>query len=81
MDYDKDKVDEMVLALLSLTMFKDGPGYRAWKGHDFEVMDRLCDKGYILDPKGKQKSVVMTEEGAKRAVELFEKHFGSKRKP
>ena len=26
MDYDQDKVDEMVLALLSLTMFGDGPG-------------------------------------------------------
>ncbi len=77
MEYNKDKVDEVVLALLSLTMFKDGPGnYRAWKGHDFEVMDRLCEKGYILDPKGKQKSVVLTDEGAKRAVELFEKHFG-----
>jgi hypothetical protein len=27
MDYDRDKVDEMVLALLSLTMFKDGAVY------------------------------------------------------
>ena len=70
MGYDKDKVDEMVL-LLSLTMFRDAPGYRAWKGHDFEVMDRLCEKGYVLDPKGKPKSGVMTEEGAK----LFEKHL------
>jgi hypothetical protein len=29
MDYDKDKVDEMVLALLFLTLHGDG---RAWKG-------------------------------------------------
>jgi hypothetical protein len=78
MDYNRDKVDEVVLALLWLTMFKDGPGFRAWKGHDFEVMDRLAEKGFILDPKGKQKSVVMTEEGAKRASELFQKHFGVK---
>ena len=31
MDYDRDKVDEMVLALLWLTPAGDG---RAWKGHD-----------------------------------------------
>ncbi len=39
--------------------------------------DRLHEKGYISDPKSKAKSVVMTEEGAKRAKELFEKHFMS----
>jgi hypothetical protein len=44
MDYDKDKVDEMVLALLYLTTFNDGPGRRAWKGHDWDAMDRLCPK-------------------------------------
>jgi hypothetical protein len=33
-EYNEDKVDEMVLALLSLTMFSDGGDLRAWKGHD-----------------------------------------------
>jgi hypothetical protein len=34
MEYDQDKVDEMVLALLQLTMFEeDEYGARAWKGH------------------------------------------------
>jgi hypothetical protein len=75
MEYDEDKVDEIVLALLYLTMFKDGPGWRAWKGHNWDVMDRLFAKGYIFDPKGKAKSVVMTEEGANRARELFKRHF------
>jgi Domain of unknown function (DUF6429) len=76
MGYDKDKVDETVLALLSLTMFEDRPAVRAWKGHDWDTLDRLHEKGYISDPKSKAKSVLMTEEGAKRAHELFEKHFG-----
>lgn len=31
MEYDRDKVDEMVLALLTLTPAGDG---RAWKSHD-----------------------------------------------
>lgn len=75
MEYDKDKVDEMVLALLCLTMFDDKLGRRAWKSHDWDALDRLHEKGYVSDPKGKAKSVVMTEEGAKRAAQLFEKHF------
>ena len=76
MDCDHDKVDEMVLALLALTMFSDGQGVRAWKGHDWDALDRLHERGYISDPKSKAKSVVMTEEGERRALELFARHFG-----
>jgi hypothetical protein len=77
MEYDKDKVDEMVLALLHLTTFEDRIGLRAWKGHDWDALDRLHEKGYISDPKGKAKSVVVTEKGAKRSRELFEGYFGT----
>ena len=58
MNYDKDKVDEGALALLYLTLHD---GCRAWKGLDWDVMDRLHEKGMIRDPKGKAKSVVLTE--------------------
>ncbi len=75
MDYDKEKVDEMVLALLFLTSFDDGPATRAWKGHDWEAMDRLHDKGYISDPKSKTKSVVFTPEGKRLSGELFSRFF------
>jgi hypothetical protein len=35
MEYDRDKVDEMVLALMWLTAFDvDECGARAWKSHD-----------------------------------------------
>jgi hypothetical protein len=74
MEYDKDKVDEMVLALLFLTIHDGG---RAWKGHDWGAMDRLHKKGMILDPVGKAKSVVLTDEGEKRCEDLFRKHFCS----
>jgi hypothetical protein len=50
MEYDKDKVDEMVPALLFLTLHGDG---RSWKGHDWDAMDRLYQKGLIFDPVGK----------------------------
>ncbi|MBU0989338.1 MAG: hypothetical protein KJ823_04045 [Proteobacteria bacterium] len=77
MEYDKVKVDEMALALLYLTSFEEkGYGPRAWKGMDWEVMNRLHEKGYIGDPKSKAKSVHLTEEGAKLSETLFKKHFG-----
>jgi hypothetical protein len=34
MNYNKDKVDEMVLALLYLTTYEEEYGCRAWKGMD-----------------------------------------------
>jgi uncharacterized protein DUF6429 len=75
MDYDRDKVDEMTLALLWLTSFKDPAGVRAWKGQDCDTMERLHTKGFISDPKSKAKSVVLSEEGKERSKELFAKHF------
>jgi Domain of unknown function (DUF6429) len=78
MEYNQDKVDEMVLALLFLTMFDETSSRaRAWKGHDWDALDRLHAKGYISDPKGKAKSVVVTKEGVERSRELFAKYFGT----
>jgi hypothetical protein len=79
MDYDYDKIDEMTLALLWLTSFKDPLGVRAWKGQDWETMERLHAKGFISDPRSKAKSVVLSEEGEKRSRELFAKYFSLKR--
>ena len=79
MDYDKDKVDDMVLALLWLTTFGEKQlgqiALRAWKGHDWDALNRLHEKGFIGDPVGKAKSVFVTEEGAKRSEELFRQFF------
>lgn len=77
MDFDCDKVDDMVLALLFLTTFKSQGAVRAWKGHDWDAMERLYSKGCISDPKSQARSVQMTEEGAVRSRQLFEKYFGS----
>ena len=74
MEYDKDKVDEMALALLYLTTHDQGT--RAWKGMDWDAMDRLFDKDYIGNPKTKAKSVTLTEKGERLSEELFKKHFG-----
>jgi hypothetical protein len=75
MEIDEEEVDEAVLALLYLTTFKDKPRWRAWKSHSWDVLDRLHQKGYISDPATKAKSVLLSEEGAQRSRELFEKCF------
>ena len=73
------KIDDAVLALLHLTSFTEGKGElaftRAWKGHDWDVLDRLHQKGLISDPKNKNKSVVFTKEGAQLSEELFRRLF------
>ena len=78
MEYDQEKVDDMVLALLYLTSSQDQYGTRAWKGLNWEVMDRLHEKGYISDPKDKGPTMTLSEEGARLSKELFLKHFGVK---
>jgi hypothetical protein len=72
----KAKVDETVLALLHLTSWTEQGFVRAWKGHDWDVLDRLHESGLISDPKNKNKSIVLTDEGARRSAELFWKLFG-----
>lgn len=80
MAYDKNKVDEFTLALLLLVSHnrEEGYGARAWKGFDWDTLNRLHEKGFITNPVGKAKSVGMTEEGYKKAEELFMKFFLNK---
>ncbi|WP_299668631.1 DUF6429 family protein [uncultured Ruegeria sp.] len=73
MDIDENKVDEAVLALLWLTLHDER---RAWKDFDWDALDRLHRNGLILDPVGKAKSVVLTDEGLRRSEELFTELFG-----
>ena len=76
MDYDTDKIDDAVLALLVLTVHQeDEYGARAWKGHDWDVLNRLHEKGFISDPVSKAKSVVVTPEGLAKGRKLFAKFF------
>ncbi|MDO6569306.1 DUF6429 family protein, partial [Alteromonas sp. 1_MG-2023] len=72
-EIDEDKIDEAALALFYLTLH-DKFG-RAWKQIDWSITDRLYEKGYIHDPVGKSKSVVLTEEGLAKSEELFKKLF------
>jgi hypothetical protein len=70
---DTNKIDDAILALLCLGLYD---GARAWKGFDWDAMDRLHQSGYFSDPRGKAKSVVFTEKGLEESKRLLEKLFG-----
>lgn len=72
MAIDLNKIDDTVLGLLWLTLHDEN---RAWKGFDWGALDRLHQKGLIADPANKAKSVVLSDEGLRRAEELFNALF------
>jgi len=73
MKLDADKIDQAVLALLSLGLHE---GSRAWKSFDWEAMSRLHQRGFISDPVGKAQSVVLTEAGLHESERLLARLFG-----
>jgi hypothetical protein len=77
MNIDTEKIDEAVLALLFLTLHD---GSRAWKGLDWDAMNRLYEKGFISNPVGKAKSVALTDKGLQESERFFSKLF-VKREP
>ena len=50
-------------------------GGRAWKSFDWDAMNRLHEQGFISDPIGKAKSVVLSERGLVEAERLFNELF------
>lgn len=75
MKIDTDRIDEAVLALLYLGLHDCS---RAWKGFDWDALDRLRQKGFISDPVSKAKSVTFTEEGLREAERLFRELFAAR---
>ena len=73
MDYDEDKIDEVILALLGVFEFQGG---RVWKRFDFDAMDRLHASGMISEPKGRAESVYLTDAGLERARAVAARYFG-----
>ncbi len=74
-ELDWDKIDEVALALLWLGRWDDDPVTRVWKGLAWEITDHLYEKGWIDNPRSKNKSVIMTAEGVEKAKEMLRKHF------
>lgn len=72
-DVDTDKLAEAAVALLSLTLHAGG---RVWKSLDWDLMDLLEEKGWIVEARSKAKSVVLTKEGERLAKEFLWRDFG-----
>ena len=73
MDIDTDKLDAAALAILSLTLHD---GSRVWKAIDWDITDRLFQKGLVENPTSKAKSLVLTEHGLELAKRTLEEQFG-----
>lgn len=73
MPIDTEKIDEATLALMLLGLHDH---IRAWKGFDWDALDRLHEKGLISDTVGKAKSVVFTQQGLAEAEAAFARLFG-----
>lgn len=74
MSYDRARIEETVLALLAAFSFDNG---RAWKGFDFDVMNRLHAQGFIDDPKSNANSVWLTPQGLERGRQSAKRLFGA----
>ena len=74
MKLDSEKIDRAALALLHLGLHD---GNRTWRGFDWDVMNRLHEKGYISDPVGKAKSIVFTDDGLRESERLLEELFAA----
>jgi hypothetical protein len=72
MTLDTDKIDDAALAILSLTLHE---GDRVWKAIDWQITDRLFEKGLIYDPKNKGKSLSLTPEGIAQARAILAREF------
>ncbi|BAK66641.1 hypothetical protein SLG_19660 [Sphingobium sp. SYK-6] len=71
-DIDTGRIDEAVLALLWHNLRGTG---MAWKGFDWDAMERLHQRGLITNPVGKARSVELTPEGREEAGRLFDELF------
>lgn len=75
MEYDKDKADELTLALMYIVMSKERDGGRAWKGFDLQILTRLHQKGWITEPKLREMTLTVTPDGVRKAEEMYRKYL------
>jgi hypothetical protein len=69
-----EAIEDLTLLLIYLTSWREKVGEgilvsRAWKGYDFDVLNKLNEKGYITGSH-RAKSVYLTDEGVEKAEKL-----------
>lgn len=73
-DYDWEKIDDVVLALISLTLGANGP-FTVRKTFGRALLDRLHERGWISNPVGRSQFVFLSDEGLAHAQEALERHL------
>ena len=72
---------DLTLVLLYLSRFIDDPKtedfwnedvYRAWKGYDFDVLNKLEEEEFVFG-KHRNKSICISKEGIDKAKEIMER--------
>ena len=72
MPFNEEGARDLVLALMHLTLHDE---CRAWKSYDWDVMNALCERGFISNPRSRAKSVSLTAEGLARSREMYAKYL------
>lgn len=72
-------VKELTMLLIYLTRFNERGRFEsdmdmAWKGYDFDIINKLDEEDYIRQGSRRSKSVAITTEGIKLSRELLAKY-------
>ena len=76
----KKAIKELTLLLMYLNRFteekdfKTAKDFYAWKGYNFDIINKLDDEDFISQGKCRNKSVYITEKGIEEAKKLLEKY-------
>ena len=76
----KKAIMELTLLLMYLNRFteekefKSAKDFFAWKGYNFDIINKLDDEDFISQGKYRNKSVYITEKGIEEAKKLLEKY-------
>ena len=71
----KEAMKELTMALLYLSRFSDNYSTdRAWKGYDWDILDKLDEEEYINRGSYKSKSLYLTDEGLEYAQQILAKY-------
>ena len=76
----KKAIKELTLLLMYLNRFTDEKNFKttkdfyAWKGYNFDIINKLDDEDFIYQGKHRNKSVYITEKGMEEAKKLLEKY-------
>ena len=76
----KTAMEELTMMLIYLSHFTEQDRFAnkddkyAWKGYNFDMLNKLDEQDYIRQGSHRSKSMYITKEGESRAKELLEKY-------